>query len=215
MFKQTLNIKNIFNIIKIREVIMYEAFFDYLKKYDSEPLSEDEKVLLKQAFIPSKLRKRQYLLQAGDQSKYFAFIVKGAMRQYTVDDKGNEHIVRLGVEGWWMGDRESWAMLSPSLYNIDALEHTEMLLINRDNTLQLIKKVPAFCEMIHQLDERNNIANQRRLTSSISSTAEKRYTDFIACYPELLERFPQHIIASYLGITKDTLSRVKRQLLQK
>ncbi|TDQ08289.1 LOW QUALITY PROTEIN: CRP-like cAMP-binding protein [Pedobacter metabolipauper] len=195
--------------------MMYKAFFDYLQKFSSDPLSEDEKALLKQAFIPSKLRKRQYLLQASDQSKYFAFVVKGAMRQYSVDDKGTEHIVRLGVEGWWMGDRESWAMLSPSMYNIDAWEDCEMLLINRDNTLELIKNSPAFCAMIHKLDERNNIANQRRLTSSISATAEKRYTDFIACYPELLERFPQHVIASYLGINKDTLSRVKRQILQK
>jgi hypothetical protein len=69
--------------------------------------------------------------------------------------------------------------------------------------------------MVRQLDERNNITNQRRLTSAISSAAEKRYTDFIACYPHLSERFPQHIIASYLGITKDTLSRVKRQFLAK
>ena len=137
------------------------------------------------------------------------------MRQYTVDDKGVEHIVRLGVEGWWMGDRESWVMATPSLYNIDAWEDTEMLLINRENALELIKNVPAFCEMTRQLDERNNIANQRRLTSSISAAAEKRYSDFILCYPELRERFPQHIIASYLGITKDTLSRIKRQLLQK
>lgn len=194
---------------------MYETFFDYLEKFSSVPLREDEKALLKISFLTYKLRKRQYLLQAGDLSKYFAFIVKGAMRQYSVDDKGNEHVVRLGVEGWWMGDRESWAMLSPSMYNIDAWEDTEMLLINRDNTLELIKKVPAFCEMTHQLDERNNIANQRRLTSTISSTAEKRYTDFIVCYPELVQRFPQHIIASYLGITKDTLSRVKHKLLQK
>jgi CRP-like cAMP-binding protein len=194
---------------------MHDAFFDYLKKYTSEPLSDDEKMLLERAFIPFKLRKRQYFLQEGNYSKYFAFIVKGSMRMYSVDDKDTEHIVRLGVEGWWMGDRESWVMLSPSLYNIDALENTELLLINRADTLDLIRKIPAFSEMIRQLDERNNIANQRRLTSSISAAAEKRYTDFIDCYPELFERFPQHIIASYLGITKDTLSRVRRQLLQK
>jgi CRP-like cAMP-binding protein len=194
---------------------MHEAFFDYLKKFISVPILEEEKALLKQAFVPFKLRKRQYLLQEGDHCRYFAFIVKGSMRQYSVDDKGAEHIVRLGVEGWWMGDRESWVMLTPSMYNIDALEGSEMLLITRENSLDLIKRVPAFSEMIRQLDERNNIANQRRLTSSISATAEKRYTDFAACYPELLERFPQHIIASYLGITKDTLSRVKRQLMQK
>ncbi|WP_215235857.1 Crp/Fnr family transcriptional regulator [Dyadobacter linearis] len=193
---------------------MYDAFFNYLEKFSSEPVSEDDKVLLKKALVPAKLRKRQYFLQAGDQCKHFAFIVKGAMRQYSVDDKGSEHIIRLGVEDWWMGDRESWVMLSPSIYNIDAWEDTEMLLINRANTLELIKTIHPFCEMIQQLDEKNNIANQRRLTSSISSTAQKRYTEFVDCYPELTQRFPQHIIASYLGITKDTLSRVRRQLLQ-
>jgi CRP-like cAMP-binding protein len=194
---------------------MHEAFFDYLRDFFPAPLSEHEKALIKEAFIPFKLRKKQYFLQEGDHCKNFAFIVKGAMRQYMVDEKGIEHILRLGVEGWWMGDRESWVMHSPSLYNIDAWENTEMLLISRTNALSLIKKAPAFLEMTRVLDERNNIANQRRLTSSISGTAEKRYTDFIACYPELLGRFPQHIIASYLGITKDTLSRVKRQLMQK
>lgn len=194
---------------------MHEVFFDYLKHFATAPFSAQDRALIKGALIPSKLRKRQYFLQEGDRCKQFAFIVKGAMKQYTVDDKGIEHVVRLGVEGWWMGDRESWVMRSPSLYNIDAWEDTQMLLINRADTLELIKQVPAFCEMVRQLDERNNIANQRRLTSSISAVAEKRYTDFIVCYPDLLERFPQHIIASYLGITKDTLSRVKRQLLLK
>lgn len=215
MLKQTLNIQDVFIFMKIHEVNMYEAFFDYLKIFSDPALSEEQKVLLKQAFIPFKLRKRQYLLQAGDHSKNFAFIVKGAMRQYSVDDKGTEHIVRLGVEDWWMGDRESWVMGSPSFYNIDAWEDTDMLLINRANTMELLKKVPVIGEMMRQLDERNNIANQRRLTSHISATAEKRYTDFVDCNPELLMRFPQHIIASYLGITKDTLSRVKRQYLRK
>ncbi|HEV7380854.1 MAG TPA: Crp/Fnr family transcriptional regulator [Dyadobacter sp.] len=194
---------------------MLEAFFDYLKKFSSAPISDDEKALLVRSFTPFKLRKRQYLLQAGEHCKHFAFIVQGAMRQYSVDDKGNEHFVRLGVEDWWMGDRESWVMATPSLYHIDAWEDTHMLLISRKNVLELLKNVPAFNEMTCQLDERNNIANQRRLTSSISGNAERKYTDFSECYPELLERFPQHIIASYLGITKDTLSRVKRQLMHR
>jgi CRP-like cAMP-binding protein len=194
---------------------MYEVFFDYLKKFFPDELPDHEKSLIQHALIPSRLRKRQYFLQAGDQSKFFAFIVKGAMRMYTVDEKGAEHIVRLGVEGWWMGDRESWVIGTPSIYHIDAWENTEMLLINRDSTKELLKTVPAFGEMIRQLDERNNIANNRRLTSSISATTEKRYTDFVICYPELLNRFPQHIIASYLGVNKDTLSRVKRQRFKK
>lgn len=193
---------------------MHELFFEYLKKFSPDPLTEDEKAMFKQAFLPYKLRRRQYFLQAGNQCKHFAFITKGAMRQYTVDDKGAEHIVRLGIEDWWMGDRESFTMFSPSEYHIDAWEDTEMLIVSRPDSIML-RQIPAFCQMTNQLDDRNNIANQRRITSSISSSAEKRYTDFAECYPQLLRRFPQHIIASYLGITKDTLSRVKRQLLQK
>ncbi|MFC6101343.1 Crp/Fnr family transcriptional regulator [Olivibacter domesticus] len=190
---------------------MYDAFFDYLGKFSSEPLSEDDKALIRRTFIPSKLRKRQFMLQAGDQCKYFAFIVKGAMRMYSVDDKGIEHIVRLGVENWWMGDMESFVMSLPSPYHIEAWEHCELLYITREGAIDLQKKVPAFCEMKQQLDERNHMANNRRLASAISATASKRYTDFIECYPELYKRFPQHILASYLGINKDTLSRVKRQ----
>lgn len=194
---------------------MHDAFFDYLKKFNPAQIPASEKKLIEESFSASKLRKRQYLLQAGDRCKYFAFIVKGSMRQYTVDDKGAEHIVHLGVEGWWMGDRESWVLSTPSLYNIDAWEDTTVLLINREKALDLMKKSPVFSEMTRQLDERNNMANLRRLTSSISSTADRRYVDFSLNYPELLKRFPQHIIASYLGITKDTLSRIRRQLLQK
>lgn len=189
---------------------MHDTFFNYLKKFSSEPLTDDEKELIRRTFTPFRLRKRQFLLQAGDQCKHFAFIVKGAMRMYAVDDKGVEHIVRLGVEEWWMGDRESFVMHTPSRYHIDAWEHCELLYITKEGTIELQNRVPAFCEMKMQLDERNQMANTRRITSAISSTADKRYTDFLECYPELPQRFPQHIIASYLGINKDTLSRVKR-----
>ncbi|WP_256009792.1 Crp/Fnr family transcriptional regulator [Desertivirga xinjiangensis] len=191
---------------------MHEVFFDYLKKFRSEPLTAEEKELIRQTFTPSKLRKRQFLLQAGNQCKHFAFIVKGAMRKYTVDDRGVEHIIQVGIENWWMGDRESFVESTPSLYHIDAWEHCELLCITLEGTLQLQERVPAFRDMKMKLDERNMMANTRRLASVISSQADKRYTDFVECYPELIARFPQHIIASFIGINKDTLSRVKRQL---
>lgn len=162
-----------------------------------------------------KIRRRQYFLKEGEVCRHFAFIVKGAMRQYKVDDKGVEHIVHLGIENWWVGDRESWVMLSPTAYCIDAWEDSELLLISREDTIRLLHELPAFSEMTRLLDERNNIATQRRITSSISATAEGRYNDFVDCHPDFLQRFPQHIIASYLGITKETLSRIRRQSLQK
>lgn len=192
-----------------------KQLFDYINSYAPNGISEGDFEIIRQYFIPKKVRKKQYFLQEGDICRHFGFILKGAMRQYTVDEKGAEHIVQLGVENWWVGDRESYTMFTPSAYNVDAWEDTELLLISRPDVLELFQRCPAFAETVRIMDDRNNIANQRRITSSISSGAEKRYTDFIACYPAIAERFPQHIIASYLGITKDTLSRIKRQLLQK
>ncbi|MEH7890472.1 Crp/Fnr family transcriptional regulator [Elizabethkingia meningoseptica] len=194
---------------------MFETLFKYLNKQISSPFSEQELELVKNAFTPMKIRKRQYFLNKGDICKYFAFIVKGAMRQYIVDDKGVEHIVHLGIENWWIGDRESWVMLSPSNYYIDAWEDSELLLITRADSLRLLHELPAFGEFVRSLYERNSIATQKRITSSISNTAKKRYSYFINCFPDFLERFPQHIIASYLGITKETLSRIRKQGFQK
>jgi CRP-like cAMP-binding protein len=194
---------------------MYESLIQYIRNHSITELSEQAAEAITSLFVPKKLRKKQYFLQEGEVCKYFAFIVKGAMRQYTVDEKGVEHIVQLSIENWWVGDRESWIMLTPSNYNIDAWEDTELLLITRADTLLLTTQCSAFNEMVRAMDERNNIATQKRITSSISFTAEKRYADFVNSHPDFLQRFPQHLIASYLGITKDTLSRVRKKSLKK
>ena len=192
-----------------------KQLFDYINSYSPNGISEKDFEVIKGYFTPKRLRKRQYFLQEGDICKYYGFILSGAMRQYTVDDKGTEYIVQLNIENWWVGDRESYTNATPSKYNIDAWEDTELLLISRPDVLELIDSCPAFAEVVRIMDDRNSIANLKRLTASISSGAEKRYREFADSYPELLERFPQHVIASYLGITKDTLSRIKRQMLQK
>lgn len=102
-------------------------------------------------------------------------------------------------------------MLTPSVYNIDAWEDTELLIITRAEMLDLMDKIPAMALMIRLMDERNAIVNQRRLSSTISNTAEKRYEEFAAHHQQFVQRFPQHLIASYLGITKETLSRIRKQ----
>ena len=187
--------------------------FDYINRYAPNGISEDDFEIFKGYFTYKKIRKKQYFLQEGDVCRYFGFILNGAMRQYLIDDKGTEHIIQLSVENWWVGDRESWTMFTPSRYNIDAWEDTELLLITRADALELLERFPAFRDMTTVLDERNNIANQRRITSSISGSAEKRYVDFVSCYPNLIERFPQHIIASYLGITPTQLSRIRKKII--
>jgi len=195
---------------------MFASLFNYFGKQSHIALSEGDIQLIHQAFIPKKFKKRQFLLQEGDVCKYISFIVKGAIRQYTVDEKGNEHVLNLGIENWWTSDRESYHKLTPSIYNIDAWEETEVLMLPKaDGWYDKVNTIPAFCEMRKKLDDAHHMAMQRRLHSSINHTAEYRYEELRQKYPEFLQRFPQHIIASYLGITKETLSRIRNQAVKK
>jgi len=194
---------------------MHDSLIKHINNYTSTPLTDSEIELIKDAFVPKRIRKKQYFLQEGEVCKYSAFIVKGAMRQYSVDDKGVEHIVRLLIENWWAVDRESFVMLTPSVYNIDAWEDTEVLLITKSDSLDMLDQIPVLAQWTRSLDEHHAFAAQKRLSASISFSAEKRYSDFANTYPEFLQRFPQHMIASYLGITKETLSRIRHQVAKK
>src|SRR5690606_39032049 len=170
------------------------ALFDYISQYTT--ISEEDFLTIKRYFIQEKLKKKQCLLLEGEICKYVAFIVKGAMRQYYVDEKGVEHVINLFIENWWAGDRESFVMATPSIYSIDAWEDCDVLLISRENVLKLRSQFTAFNELLLKLDERNAIATQRRLTYSITFSAELRYKSFVDNHPYFVARFPQHIIAS-------------------
>ncbi len=193
---------------------MHQPLLSYISSHSTTPLTGNDIELIKEAFVPKKVRKRQYFLQEGEVCKYMGFIVKGAMRQYSVDGKGAEHIVQLSIENWWAGDRESFTMLTPSIYNIDAWEDTELLTVTKAD-MNRLEPLPAINEMARRLDERHAFANQKRVHASISFSAEQRYADLAKNYPEFLQRFPQHLIASYLGITKETLSRIRHQTSKK
>ena len=194
---------------------MHEALIKYFNSYTTQPLTEEETNSIESVFLPKKFRKKQYFLQEGEVCKYTAFIVKGAMRQYTVDEKGEEHIARLSIENWWASDRESLMKHTPSIYFIDAWEDTEALLISKDAFMDLINKVPSLSEWMRNIDVNYAIASQRRLNAAISLSAEERYHDLEKSYPEFLQRFPQHIIASYLGINRETLSRIRGRGVKK
>jgi CRP-like cAMP-binding protein len=193
---------------------VHEAIITYIKKYSAIPLTEAEIEVIKEVFVPKKIRKRQYFLQEGDVCKHGAFIVKGAMREYTVDEKGVEHIVRLFVENWWVNDRESYVKHTPSIYNIDAWEDCDVLLYTRDEFQNRLSSMPAIIEMIVNVNENFAIAVKKRL-ASISLSAEERYTELMKTNPEFLRRFPQHLIASYLGVTKETLSRIRSHAMKR
>ena len=190
---------------------MFEVLFTKLE--EKIKLSESEKDICRSLFSPKKLRKRQYILQQDDLCKNLIFVEKGILRSYSVDEKGNEHIIQFAPEGWWISDIYSFLTCDPSVYNIDAIEDSELLLITNSALEQLYERVPKFERYFRLLSQSNMVAMQRRLTSTLSSTAEEKYLRLISAYPNLVSRVPQHMIASYLGLTPETLSRLRKRIV--
>lgn len=192
---------------------MFEPFIQHFKSKVDLTATEEE--LLKSFLIHKKIRKKQYLLQAGDICKSFAFVAKGAMRSYTVDDLGVEHIIQFGIEGWIISDLFSFLTGEPANYNIDAVEDSELIIISKTAHEALLVELPKYETYTRQNFEGAYIAMQRRLSLLIGSNLEERYLAFVKRYPEIIQRFPQHMIASYLGLTPETLSRVRKRISQK
>jgi len=159
-----------------------------------------------------KIRKKQYILQAGDVCRYESFVISGCLRAYYVDDKGQEHILQFAVEDWWIGDMHSFLTETPATYNIDALEESELLQLDKASLEKLYKLVPQFERFFRIKIQNAFIHLQQRIIASMSETAEQRYLQFIEKYAELEQRLPQHQVASYLGITPEFLSRIRKNL---
>ncbi|RTY68354.1 Crp/Fnr family transcriptional regulator [Flavobacterium sp. GSP27] len=175
-------------------------------------LTQEEMELCKTFFIPKRLRKKQILLQEGDICVYNAFIEKGILRSFSIDEKGNEHIVQFAIEGWWIADLSSFLTNSSSIYTIEALEDSELLLLTTSAREALMDKVPMFERYQRLLLQNAYIANQARINSTLTETAEEKYTNLGIAYPGIVQRVPQHMIASYLGLKPETLSRVRKQI---
>ena len=189
---------------------MYELFFH--KFNEKVNLSKEEEQVIKQQLTPNNLLKKQYLLQEGDVCKHIAFVEKGALKAYVVDDAGAESIIQFALEGWVISDLYSFLTGEPATYNIDALENAELVLISKSAHEELLKKIPKYETYIRLQITGAYIALQKRLTSIISLPLEERYKNFLALYPNIAQRVPQHMIASYMGLTPETLSRVSSRL---
>ncbi len=189
---------------------MYEVFLKMLR--EKVTITEDEAAIIQSQLTPKKIRRKQYLLQEGDPCRFIAVVERGALRSYTVDEKGVEHIVQFAIEGWTIADLYSFLTGEPATYNIDALEDSELILISKASYEELLQKVPGFETWIRLQITGAYIAMQQRLTSIISLSLEERYVNFTNTYPEIVQRVPQHMIASFMGLTPETLSRVRRKI---
>ncbi|GAA4437303.1 Crp/Fnr family transcriptional regulator [Pontibacter saemangeumensis] len=193
--------------------MMYDLFFQNLNS--KVALTEAEQEQIKKYLTFKKLRKKQYLLQEGDVCKVIAFVENGALRAYSIDENNNERIIQFGLEGWLISDLYSFLTGEPATYNIDAIEDSELVIISKSAHEELLQTMPKY-ETFTRLNMTGAyLAMQRRLTSIISASVEERYQDFINLYPHIAQRVPQHMIASYMGLTPETLSRIRKRISSK
>lgn len=177
-------------------------------------LTAEEIEILKSLFQHKKFRKHQYILQQGDVSTHDNFIIKGLCRTYRVDEKDQEHILRFTPEDWWTGDMASFLSREPSQYNVDCLEDTEILRISFADLELLFERVPKMNKYFRVLYERAIVSYNLRLASNLIKSAAEQYDDFVMQFPHIEQRVPNHQIASYLGITPQSLSRIRSQALK-
>ena len=187
---------------------MFEAFITYITQQVA--LSAEEIEMVRSVHVHRRIRKRQFLLHEGEVCRYSCFVVKGCLRAYRISNDGSEHILRFAVENWWINDNESYNTGKPAKSNIDALEDTEVILISKENLDLLLLKIPNLQQLIDKLLARSYDASQQRIYLNISSTAVEKYDHFVKTYPSLPARLSLRTIAAYLGVSRETLSRVKK-----
>jgi CRP-like cAMP-binding protein len=189
-----------------------EAIIDYFSNFAS--LEEDEVQALHLAFTERRVKRRQLLLQDGDVCKYNTFVVEGCFRMFYIDDKGKEHNIQFAIENWWICNIESFLSDQPSKLYIEALENSVILQIKKEDQLNLYHQHPKFNQFFRVLAEKALISYQKRVLQNISSTAQERYLDFLERYPFFFNRISNVQIASFIGVTPEFLSTIRKNITQ-
>ena len=188
--------------------------FDVLRTYLEARASftEDEFAFMRDHFIPTTLPAGEFLQRAGDVTRHAAFVASGCLRSYVIDAGGKEHIIQFAPETWWLADSTSLMTGKPSLYFVDAVEESVLLLIEPAAHQAIIERVPGYAVAFRTGLQKHNAAKDERIVTALSSSAEERYLEFLERYPSLAQRVPQWMLASYLGVSPETVSRIRKHL---
>lgn len=190
----------------------FKPLINYFEKVAK--IDDNEKQLIRDLFTYKEYKRKEFLLREGEICRQFNFILKGCMRMYLVDDKGNNHILQFAAENWIMVDAASFREKIATRLNIDTLEKSEVLYITPENLKQLYQTAPKFNYIIRELLEKHLTSVQKRLLQVMSSTGEERYLDFLKTYSQFSNRLPQTQIAAYLGITPEHLSKIRGDMVR-
>ncbi|WCT14262.1 Crp/Fnr family transcriptional regulator [Mucilaginibacter jinjuensis] len=184
-----------------------QPLVDHIKK--QMDLSQDEEEYLTSLLSVKTFRKRQFVDQPGYVSRYRNYVVSGALRAYVIGSDGQDHTISLAIEDWFIGDPGSYMSQESATLFVEAMEDCTLIQLSFDNEQLLMETMPKFERYFRIRAHKTAVNFQKRVLSNISETAEERYENFISKYPQLVSRFPLYVIASYLGMSREFLSRIR------
>ncbi|KJD34441.1 catabolite gene activator protein [Tamlana nanhaiensis] len=188
-----------------------QPLLNYIKK--EIDLTPDEEALLTQKVIFRTYLKNQFIIQQGDVCKFQCFVISGCTKTFYADDDGQEHIMMFSIEDWWASDMGSFITQTAADFNVQCLEKTQVAMFDYHDMETLCKEIPKLERFFRIIIQRGFVSLQKRLIRNFSLPAKERYLYFRNQYPKIEQRIPQYMLASYLGITKEFLSKIKSQIL--
>lgn len=186
---------------------MFQNINQYVAR--SVSLTPEETALFNSILEYRKVPKKTRMLQAGDICNFEAYVNKGCIREYIIDENGAEVTLQFAIEDWWVSDLASFQDRTPCDMYIETLEDCELLILTRDSKERLLASVPKLERVFRLMLQRHLTVMQKRLYKTISRTAMEKYLEFVQRYPTIPQRVPQHYIASYLGISPEFLSKLR------
>ena len=180
----------------------------YLKRRGA--FTEEEFAFLEPLFLTRTLRAGEFLQRAGDAVRHGAFVATGCLRKYVLDPKGKEHIVQFAPEDWWVGEGPGVRPGTPAQYFIDAVEDSNLLLFDAASHQRAMDHIPANAAGFRDGLQRHAATKEQQIVNALTDSAEERYEAFLRKYPSIASRVPQFMLASYLGVSPETLSRIRK-----
>ncbi len=194
-----------------------QSSFDVLQAYlpARADFSADELAFMRTMFQPRTLAAGEFLQRAGEVARLATFVARGCLRSFVIDAKGKEHVVQFAPEHWWLADAISLNTGTPSQYFYAAIEDSDVLLIDAPGQQQLVDRVPGYSAALRTGLQKHAAAKDLRIVKALSATAAERYLDFLSTFPTIAQRVPQWMVASYLGVSPETISRIRKDLSRK
>ncbi|UFH57071.1 Crp/Fnr family transcriptional regulator [Spirosoma sp. KNUC1025] len=195
--------------MNISSLIMFDEFERYIRQYEPG-LTREQMQLIRSKSVLKKVRRRQVLLHEGEVCQHKIFVLRGLLRTYGTANDGSEYVMKFTPEYEWITDPDSYFNRTPSELNIDAIEASDVVLWSHDDFEALRTVIPEINTLSEKLITQNMGVTQKRILLNISANAEEKYQYFIATYPDILRRVPLHMVASYLGVSRETLTRIRQ-----